>query len=78
MVNEGDKYTLHSINGMDYTVEIINVNYCRPPEMFYACDVIDGNGVSFYETQGDWFFCGDDLIDKCERTNESRVLREDK
>ena len=71
MINEGDKCILHSSNGMDYTIEIINVNYFRPPEMIYACDIIDGNGLGYYETYGDWYFCGDDFIDKCEKINES-------
>lgn len=54
----GDWYILHSENGMDYKIEIININYYRPPEMLYAVDVYDENGnhsedVTFL---GDEFF----------------------
>lgn len=71
MVNKGDKYVLHSSNGMDYKVEVVNVNYCRPPEVFYACELIDGNGVSYYEAKSDWYFCGDDFLEKCKKVNKN-------
>lgn len=63
MAKVGDKFILHSANGMDYKIEIVNVNYFREPSMFYACDVTDGNGI----TSDDVIFCGDDLINKCEK-----------
>jgi len=65
MAKVGDKFILHSENGMDYKIEIVNVNYCREPSMFYACDVTDGNGI----TSDDVIFCGDDLIAKCEKVD---------
>lgn len=67
MVHKGDKYTLRSSNGMNYKIEIINVNSCRPPDMIYACDIIDANGVSYYEAEGDWYFCDDDFLAKCDK-----------
>lgn len=63
MAKVGDKFILHSANGMDYKIEIVNVNDYREPSMRYACDVTDGNGVS----NDDVVFCGDDLINKCEQ-----------
>ena len=63
MAKVGDKFILHSANGMDYKIEIVNVNYYREPSMWYACDVTDENGVS----SDDVIFCGDDVINKCEK-----------
>ena len=67
MVKVRDKYILHSVNGMDYVIEIINVNDCREPSMRYAVDVVDGNGVQ----SPDLIFCGDELISKCEKVEDS-------
>ena len=58
MINVGNKYVLHSENGMDYEIEVVSVNYCREPSMRYAIDVVDGNGVS----PGDYLFVGDDFF----------------
>jgi len=61
-----DRLIFHSENGRDYIVEVCNVNDFREPSMKYAIDLINPNGVSYYELYGDWFFCGDDFINKCE------------
>ena len=61
-----DHFVLHSSNGLDYQVYIHNVNDYRPPEMLYACDIVDPEGKHYYEAAGDWYFCGQDFIDKCE------------
>jgi len=58
MIKEGDKFVLHSSNGMDYNIKVININNFREPEMKYACDVIDGNGIC----SDDVMFFGDDFF----------------
>lgn len=65
MAKVGDKYILHSSNGMDYDIEIINVNNFRPPEEKYGANVYDGNGVY----AGDVMFFGDDFLRQCEKVN---------
>lgn len=65
MVRVGDKYVLHSSNGMYYKIEIVNVNNFREPSMKYGADVYDGNGVY----AGDVMFFGDDVLSKCEKIN---------
>ena len=65
MAKVGDKYILHSSNGMDYSIEVINVNEFREPSMKYGADVYDGNGVYF----GDVTFFGDDFLSQCEKVN---------
>lgn len=65
-VKEGNKYILHSENGLDYKVVVINVNDYREPSMRYAIEITDLFGVSYLNTAGDYLFCGDDLINKCE------------
>ena len=66
MVKVGDKFVLHSENGMDYSIEIVNINEFRDPETKYGADVYDGNG----NYAGDVMFCGDDFLDKCEKVSE--------
>ena len=56
-----DEYVLHSSNGMDYKIIIVNINDYREPSMKYALDVWDGNGVSCGE---DVYFVGDDFFNK--------------
>ena len=68
----GDHYILHSEDGNDYDIKIINisedgndydikiidVNECRPPDMLYATYVFC-NGKNCYEDVvflGDYFF----------------------
>ena len=65
MVKVGDKYILHSSNGMDYNIEIINVNDFREPDMKYGADVYDRNGVY----AGDVIFFGDSFLSQCEKVN---------
>lgn len=65
MAEVGDKYILHSSNGMDYNIEIINVNNFREPSMKYGADIYDGNGVY----AGDVTFFGDEFLNKCEKVN---------
>ena len=66
----GDKLTFHSDNGYDYQVIIENINNFRPDDMKYAVNIIDPNGISYYESYGDLYFCGDSFIDKCIWRNE--------
>ena len=65
MANVGDKYILHSENGMDYSIEIINVNDFREPSMKYGADVYDANG----NYAGDVMFFGDDFLKKCQKVS---------
>lgn len=65
MVKVGDKYILHSENGMDYSIEIVNINNFREPDAKYGADVYDGNGVY----AGDVMFFGDDFLNKCEKVS---------
>ena len=58
--NVNDEFILHSSNGHDYTLQICNVNECRPPDMIYACDVYDDECHSL----DDVFFCNDVWLDK--------------
>lgn len=62
MAKVGDKYILHSSNGMDYTIEVININDYRPSEEKYGVDVYDGNGVY----AGDVIFIGDEFLNRCD------------
>lgn len=64
-VKVGDKYILHSENGMDYNIEIVSVNDFRPDDSKYGADVYDGNGIY----AGDVMFFGDDFLQKCEKIN---------
>lgn len=59
-VEVGDRYILHSSNGMDYTIEIISVNRLRPRDMIYAADMWDAKG----NHSGDVEFFGDDFFEK--------------
>lgn len=63
MVNVGDKFILHSSNGMDYSIEVINMNDYREPDMKYGIDVYDGNGTY----AGDVMFVGESFLNKCEK-----------
>ena len=61
-----DKFILHSENGKNYKVTVINVNYFREPSMVYALNIVAPDGADFYETYGDWFFCGESFFKNCE------------
>lgn len=65
MINIGDKYILHSSNGMDYNIEVVNVNDFREPSMKYGVDVYDGNGVY----AGDVLFVGENFFNNCEKVS---------
>jgi len=69
LAKTGDKFEMDSINGHHYTIEIINVNECRPPEMIYACDIWMDNDpkASYYLQEGNYYFCGDEILLKCKR-----------
>lgn len=63
---ERDEFILHSENGKDYKLCIININNCRPPDMIYALDVWDEDGTPFI----DEVFVGKEVLDKCERIDK--------
>ena len=63
MASVGDKYILHFVNGMDYTINIVNINNYRPDDMKYAADVYDKNGNY---VGNDVQFFGDEFLRKCE------------
>ena len=66
-VKVGDRFILHSQEGHDYTMEIVNINDYREPDMKYAFDAYDENGNSI---SNDVLFCGDELLNTCERVME--------
>ena len=66
MAKVGNKYILHSGNGTDYDIEIINVNYFRPPDEIYGANVYDENGVY----AGDVLFFSEEFLSKCEKVGE--------
>jgi hypothetical protein len=72
-VKVGDELILHSSNGKDYPVKIVNINEYRPPEMKYAVDIYS-EGTWYSDAMNDYYFCGDDLIEKCEMKKESVVM----
>lgn len=61
MYKIGDKLVLHSRDGHDYKVEVVNVNDFRPPEERYGVDMWNDKGVYY----GDVYFCGEDFLNKC-------------
>lgn len=61
-IKVNDKFILHTTNGMDYRINVININKYREPSMKYACDIWDGNGVY----AGDVSFVGDDFFNNHE------------
>ena len=65
MVNVGDNYILHSSNGMDYSIEVVNVNDFREPSMKYGIDMYDGNGTY----AGDVLFVGESFFSNCEKVS---------
>lgn len=60
-VKVGDRFILHSKNGLDYEIEIVNVNMNRPPDQIYAIDMWF-NGQEVYD---DVVFVGDEFIGMC-------------
>ena len=65
MAKVGDKYILHSSNGMDYSIEVINVNNFREPSAKYGIDMYDGNGTY----AGDVLFVDDEFLNQCEKVD---------
>lgn len=63
IISIGDKYILHSENGHEYSIEVVNINDFRPPDMKYGCDVYDDNGTY----AGDVMFVGEEFFKKCEK-----------
>ena len=72
-VKVGDELILHSSNGKDYPVKIININEYRPPETKYAVDIYS-EGTWYSDAMNDYYFCGDDLIEKWEMKKESVMM----
>lgn len=68
-MNVGDIFILHSENGRDYTIEIVNVNECREPWLRYAADVWDDEG----NCPEDFIFFGDEFFEK----NKSKIEKID-
>lgn len=66
MAKVGDKYILHSSNGMDYDIEIVNVSDYREPDMKYGVDVYDKNRIYV----GDVMFVGENFLNKCEKVSK--------
>ena len=61
-VKIGDKFILHSKNGLDYDIDVVNVNMNRPPNEVYAIDMwFNGQAVN-----DDVIFVGDEFIGMCE------------
>ena len=61
MAKVGDKFILHSSNGMDYKIEVVNINEYREPSMKYGVDMWDGNG----NYAGEVLFVSDDFLNEC-------------
>ena len=66
MLEVGQKYILHSENGLDYDIEIVNINQFRPIDEIYAIDLYDCNGTY----AGDVIFVGDEFLSKCEKVED--------
>ena len=61
-VKVGDKFILHSKNGLDYDIDVVNVNMNRPSNEVYAIDMwFKGQAVN-----DDVIFVGDEFIGMCE------------
>lgn len=69
-MNVGDKFILHSENGKNYTIEIVNINEYREPSLKYATDIWDDEGYHFEE---DFVFFGDEFFEK----NRSKIEKID-
>ena len=67
-VKLNDRFILHSENGHDYNITVVNINEFREPSMKYACDVYcEGNHVG-----DDFMFVGDEFFEK----NQDKLERE--
>ena len=66
-IKVGDKFIFHSSNGLDYKMEIININDFREPSMRYAIDIEDCNGNhpdDYYFVGIDFFTDYEDIIER--------------
>ena len=64
-VKVGDKYVLHSKNGMNYYISIVSVSEYRCPEEHYGAYICDENGM--YDK--DIFFFDDNFLTVCKKIN---------
>ena len=62
MAKVGDKFILHSENG-DYYIDVVNVNNYREPDLKYAVDVCNEDGVY----ADDVMFVGENFLSKCKK-----------
>ena len=60
---EGDRLILHSIDGNDYEIEIVNVNPYRPPDMIYAIDI----SINGHPQNDDVIFVPEEVLDEFEK-----------
>ena len=63
MAKVGDKFILHSESGMDYYIYVVNVNNYREPDLKYAVDVCNEDGVY----ANDVVFVGENFLSKCKK-----------
>lgn len=71
-IQVGDVYILHSEDGNDYEIRVLNINECREPNMKYAVDWFL-NGVPMNKDvvfNGDEFFIAN--INKLEKKEAKR------
>ena len=59
-IKKNDKFILHSSDGTDYRMEVVNINECREPSAKYGLDVYNADGVY----AGDVMFFGDNFFEK--------------
>lgn len=63
MIKVGDRFKLHSENGMVYKIVIVNINEFRELSMKYGANVYDENGNSLDNVM----FFDDEFLEKCEK-----------
>lgn len=73
MYKVGDKFILHSQNGKDYDIEIVNINPCRPIEDVYGVDIYCEG-----EYYGDVYFCDEFFLDKCQLIQDNKNIQNKK
>jgi len=69
-INPGDKFLLHDKNGHDYYITILYADDIMPEKMKYSAILEDENGRNIFEKYGNRFFCGDWLLEHCEKIEE--------
>ena len=60
---EGDRLILHSKDGNDYEIEIVNVNPYRPSDMEYAVDIY----INGHLQNDDFIFVPEEVLDEFEK-----------